>query len=175
MTPGVAMILQSEMDLGTLLPLTRKVLGYSIAKQADAAAIPLAPLAHQLACLAGFKDGTSSPTVRGGDRYLDLLSVGFMVGADDRDMVYILEAARGMTYVVTDSIQRGVQAALIMGTLDQWRRAVRWACKHPSTSTAVRQVYNAVYRQLSDQSLRSIFGDIRERTQPDKTFLLTGG
>ena len=175
MTPGVALILQPEMDLGTLLPLTRKVLGYSIAKQADAAAIPLAPIAHQLACLAGFKDGISSPTVRGGERYLDLLSVGFMVGADERDMVYILEAARGMAHVVTDSIQRGVQAALIRGTLDQWRQAISWACKYPSTPTAVRQVYNAVYRQLSDQSLRTIFGDIRERPQPDKTFLLLEG
>lgn len=174
MTPGVAMILQPEMDFGTLLPLTRKVLGYSIAKQADAAAIPLAPIAHQLACLAGFKDGTSSPTVKGGERYLDLLSVGFLVGADERDMVYILEATLGMSYIVTDSIQRGVQAALIIGTLAQWQRAVRSACK-TSTSTAVRQVYNAVYRQLSDQNLRPIFGDLREHTQSDKTFLLLEG
>lgn len=174
MTPGVAMVLNSELDLGTLLPLTRKVLGYSIAKQADGAAIPLAPIAHRLACLAGFKDENASPTVRGGERYLDLLSAGFLVAADERDMVFILEAAQGMASVVTDSIQRGVQAALISGTIAQWQRAVKSACK-TSTSTAVRQVYNAVYKQLCDQSLRPLFGDMRESTQPDQTFLLLEG
>jgi hypothetical protein len=168
------MILRSEMDLGTLLPLTRRLLGYSIAKQADGATIPLAPIAHQLACLAGFKDEKASPTVRGGDSYLGLLSVGFLVAADERDMVFILEATLGMEWVVTDSTQRGTQAALITGTLAQWKRAVRAACK-PSTATAVRQTYNAVYRQLSDQSLRPLFGDLREHKQTDQTFLLLEG
>ncbi len=174
MTPGVAMILNSGLDLGVLLPLTRKVLGYSIAKQADAASIPLAPIAHQLACLAGFKDEKVSPTMRGGERYLDFVSVGFMVAADERDMVYILEAAMGMSCIVTDSIQRGAQAALIVGTLAQWQRAVKHACKTSST-TAVRQVYNAVYRQLSDQSLRTLFGDLQVSDQSDQTFLLLEG
>ena len=89
-------------------------------------------------------------------------------------MVFILEASLGMESVVTDSIQRGVQVALITGTLAQWKRAVRAACKS-SIATAVRQTYNAVYRQLSDQSLRPLFGDLREQKQTDQTFLLLKG
>lgn len=174
MTPGVALILQPEMDFGTLLPLGRKLLGYSLAKEADGVTIPLLPLPHQLACIAAFWGEKSQPTVRSARPYLGLISVGFLVAADERDMVFIIEAARGLESVVSDTIQRGVQAALITGTLAQWERAVRFACT-ASTSTAVRKAYNAVYRQLSDQGLRSIFEDFQVSEQSDKTFLLLEG
>lgn len=174
MTPGVALILQSEMDLGTLLPLCRKLMGYSLAKEADSASIPLLPLVHQLACISAFKDEKSHASVRDARPYLGLISVGFLIAADEQDMVFILEAARGLESVVSDVVQHGVKAALIIGTLAQWQRAVRFACM-ASTSLAVRKAYNAIYRQLSDQGLRSIFEDFQVLEQPDQTFLLLEG
>jgi hypothetical protein len=174
MNPGVAMVLQSEMNLGTLLPLGRQLLGYSLAKRADALTVPLPPLAHQLVCIAAFWSEDVVPSVRAARSYLGLISVGFLVAADERDMASILESARGMELVLTDATQRGTQAALISGTLSQWERAVRFACTS-TTTTSVRQVYNAVYRQLSDQGLRSIFEDSHVSEHADKTFLLLEG
>lgn len=160
MTPGVALIIKPELDLNLLLPLARKLLGYSLAKEADGLTVPLSVLAHQLACVAAFKDEKAPATVHHARPYLGLLAVGFIVATDERDMVLILEAARGMECVVTETIQRGVQAAIISGTLANFRRAIKLACQ-TSAPTPVRQVFNAMYKQLAEQGLRSIFDGLR--------------
>jgi hypothetical protein len=174
MNPGVALILKPELDLNLLLPLARKLLGYSLAKEADSSTIPLEPMAHQLACMAAFKDEKAPATVRYARPYLGFLVVGFIVAVDERDMVLILEAAHGMECVVTETTQRGAQAAIISGTLAQWQRAIKLACQI-SSDLPVRQVFNAMYKQLAEQGLRSIFDGLRVSDQPDQTFLLLEG
>lgn len=171
MTPGVALIIKPELNLAVLLPLARELLGYSPAKAADGVTIPLPEMAHQLACIAAFKDEKAPATVRAARSYLGLFAVGFIVASDERDMTMILEAARGMESVVTESLQRGVQAAIISGTLAQWQRAIKLACQITIPLT-VRQAYNLMYRQLVDAGLRSIFNGAQMTDQPDRTFLL---
>lgn len=174
MTPGVALIIKPELDLNLFLPLARKLLDYSPAKEADGSAVPLLALAHQLACIAAFKNKKAPATVRHARPYLGLFAVGFIVASDERDMVLILEATRGMECVVTETTQRGVQAAIISGTLAQWQRAIKLACQ-TSVVLPVRQVFNAMYKQLAEQGLRSIFDGLRISDQPDQTFLLLEG
>lgn len=174
MTPGVALIIKPELDLSCLLPLARKLLGYSPAKGADGLTVPLSSLAHQLACIAAFKDEKAPATVRHARPYLGLFVVGFIVATDERDMVLILEATHGMECVVTETTQRGIQVAIISGTLTKWQRAIKLACQ-TSTAFPVRQVFNAMYKQLAEQGLRSIFDDLRVSDQPDQTFLLLEG
>jgi hypothetical protein len=174
MNPGVALIIKPKLDLAILLPLARQLLGYSLAKTADGTTIPLSDLAHQLACIAAFKDEKAPATVRYARPYLGLFTAGFIVAADERDMLEILEAARGMESVVTETIQRGVSATIISGTLDQWQRAIKLACQ-TSASLAVRQAYNAMYRQFVDEGLRSMFDNLRTSDQSDNTFLLLEG
>ncbi len=79
MTPGVALIIKPELDLNLVLPLARKLLGYSLAKGADGTTTPLLPLAHQLACISAFRDEKAPATVRHARPYLGLFAVGFIV------------------------------------------------------------------------------------------------
>jgi len=174
MTPGVALVMKPKVDLNVLLPLARQLLGYGLAKEADASSIPLQELAHQLACIAAFKDERAPATVRFARPYLGLFQVGFLIASDERDMVDILEAARGIESVVTESLQRGVQAAILCGTLAQWQRAITLACQ-TNTALTVRQAYNSMYRLLLEEGLRGMFDGVRMADQPDSTFLLLEG
>jgi hypothetical protein len=172
MSAGVALVLLSNLDLNTLLPLSREILGYSPAKAADGVTIPLSNSAHQLACVAAFKDSKAPPTVRVAIPYLELFHAGFLIAADERDLVDILEIS-AMPFVITDTLQRGIQVAIVSGTLDDWARAVKLAC-HPQASINrdIRYVYNAIYTQLCNIGLKDIFGDLRTTELHDKTFLL---
>jgi hypothetical protein len=173
MRPGVALITKTNLDLNTLLPLCREMLGYSPASAADGVTVPLPELVHQLACVAAFKDRDAPPTVRYARSYLGLFSVGFLIASDERDMTEIIEALHGMDAVITETMQRGVQATIASGTLAQWQRAVKLAC-HPQApvSCNTRHVFNMVYQILGDRGLRDMFDGVKVTEQPDHTFLL---
>jgi len=172
MRPGVVLITKTCLDLNTLLPLARQMLGYSPAKAADGITVPLSELAHQLACVAAFKDQKAPPTIKYALPYLGLFSVGFLVAANERDMLEIIEATRGMEVILTETVQANVQAAIFSGTLAQWQRAIKLAC-HPQASLScnVRHVFNSAYRALVDIGLRDMFDEVKMSEQPDHTFL----
>jgi len=173
MRPGVALVAKTDLDLTTLLPLCREMLGYSPASAADGVTVPLPELAHQLACIAAFKNRNAPPTVRYARAYLGLFSVSFLIAADERDMTEIVEALHGMDAVIVETMQRGVQIAIASGTLTQWQRAVKLAC-HPQASVScnTRHVFNMVFQILGDHGLRDIFDGVKVTEQSDHTFLL---
>jgi hypothetical protein len=172
MTPGVALILKTSLDLGCFLPLSREVLGYSPAKAADAMTVPLSDIPHQLACMSAFKDEKAPTSVRWAEPHLGMFVVGFLVVADEWTMLDILAWAAGMEVAITETKQRGIQAAIITGTLVQWQRTVRLACRNNNQQPEVRCVFNAVYRKLVDEGLRDMFDGLRLSEQSDQTFLL---
>lgn len=112
------------LDLPTLLPITRQLLGRSLAGEADAKS--LKKLAHSLSCLKAFAGG--------GD---GILSAGFLVAAADPDMLAILQACSGLEFLVTETLQTGVSAAIIVGTLKQWKSI---ASTHRGTEIALKQI-----------------------------------
>jgi len=173
MSAGAALIMLSNLDLNTFLPLSREMLGYSPAKMADGLTVPLSQSAHQLACISAFKDSKAPPTVKAATPYLELYHAGFLIAADERDLVDILEIS-AMPFVAVDTIQRGIQAAVVSGSLDDWIRAVKLACRSQASSRDVRYVYNLIYNQLCNMGLKDIFGNLRTTELHDKTFLLGG-
>jgi hypothetical protein len=170
MTPGVALILKTSLDLGTFLPLSRQVLNYSPAKAADASSLSGIP--HQLACVSAFKDEKAPTTVHWAESHLGMFVVGFLVVADEWDMSDILTLLPGMEVAVTETSQRGIKATIITGTLVQWQRAIKLACRDMSQPPGVRYVFNNIYRKLVDEGLRDMFGGLRLSEQSDHTFLL---
>jgi hypothetical protein len=172
MNPGVVLVLLTKMDLTNFLPLSREMLGYSPAKAADGVSVPLPALAHQLACVAAFKDETAPPTVRTAAPQFDLFHAGFLVAADERDMIEILETA-SLPFTHTETLMRGVDAVILSGSLSQWRDAVKLAC-HPKTklSRGARQAFNFIYKTLCKEGLKDMFDDLQATEQSDHTFLL---
>lgn len=172
MRPGVMLILLTKMDLSHFLPLSREMLGYSPAKAADGVTVPLQEMAHQLACVAAFKDEHAAPSVNTAIPYLNLFHAGFLFAADERDMIEILEIA-AMPFTLVETLSRGIDAAIISGSLAQWRDAVKIAC-HPKTqlSSGARYAFNSIYKALCKIGLKDIFDDLQVSEQQDHTFLL---
>lgn len=170
---GVALIAETKLNLSEFLPLARDLVGYSVSKQADSIPIPLPPLAHGLACVASFKDKTAHPAVRASGPFLGLFSVTMLVATFEPEMVEVLETAGGMEFAVVDTTQRQIQAAIITGTLAQWRQAVLRACGSKSKlSREARHVYTLVYNHLCKQGLRDMFDGWKAGEFDDKTLLL---
>jgi len=172
MNPGVALVLTSKLDLSQFLPLSRDMLGYSPAKNADGAPIPLQELPHQLACIATFKDEQVSPTVQAATLELNMLHAGFLVAADERDMVEILEVA-AMPFTFTLTSARGIDAVVISGSLAQWRDAVKAGCSAKANlSRGALYAFNSIYKILCQRGLKGMFDDLQATAQRDQTFLL---
>lgn len=164
MSIGVALILISKLDLNTYLPTSHQILGRSLSRAADN--LPLSEIAHQLACLAAFKESSLKDSIPP----LNLYHAGFLIAANERDMIEILEIA-AMPFVLTETISRGIDAVIISGSLAQWRDAVKVGCK---ASREVRLVFNSVYRILCEKGLKDIFDNLQVSEQQDHTFLLEG-
>jgi hypothetical protein len=97
------------------------------------------------------------------------VSFSAFIGADERDMLEILQLA-GMPFVVVETIVRGVQAAVVTGTLSQWRDAVVSGCSR-GVPTPVRHCFNKLHGLFIAVGL-NVWGDYTPRSAPDQTFLL---
>jgi len=170
MSVEVALVLRTQLDQRAFLGLSNKLLGYSPAARADAVTPQLKPVPHELACLLGFKDRAASPALEATEQFHDFFSFGFLVGADERDMPAILEAAK-MPFVLQETIVRGVQVAIVVGTFRQWKCAVRRSCT-PTADQMVRLCFDKVYLAFESLGLAKAFGTGRPKPMNDTTFFL---
>ena len=85
-------------------------------------------------------------------------------------MLEILQLCAGMPFVVVETIVRGVQAAVVTGTLSQWRDAVVSGCGK-GVPTPVRHCFNKLHGLFIAAGL-NVWGDYTPRSTPDQTFLL---
>ena len=75
-----------------------------------------------------------------------------------------------MVFVTTETMARGVMAAVVTGTLAQWRDAVTSGSR-PEAGPAVRACLNIIYNLFSGVGL-NVWSDFRSRPAPDQTFYL---
>lgn len=148
MKPAAALILTPRLHLDKLLPITRELLGRNLAQSADTTPIPLKSIIHQLACLAAFRNAKAAPVLS--KDCVSLLSVGFVVAAEEEDMILIVEAAKGLDFIVTETQQRGVLAAIVSGTLNNWRTAIACGVKAGGN---VQHCYALIRSQLEHEGL----------------------
>jgi hypothetical protein len=116
------LIQQPAIDFATFLGLTHEALGYSPASPGDASHRRLSDAERFLSCLEALRDPKAVPSLR--PSLLTHVSFSVLVAADDRDMIQIVEAAAGMPFVRAETRARGIDLAVVTGTLAQWRDAV---------------------------------------------------
>ncbi len=121
MRPDAMLVQSPQIDFQTLLGLSQKVFDRHLGEATDGCRRQISASERYLSLLAAMRD-PKAPV--GLARHL-LAHVTFsvFVGADQDDMLDILERCPGMPAVVAETTVRGVQAALITGTLAQWRQA----------------------------------------------------
>jgi len=164
MTPSVVLITKPICDFETFLGLSQQALGYSPSETIDASPVERSEAERFLACLAAMQNHTDWT------RVLAHASFGVLVAADERDMLGILQLA-GMPFVVTDTQVRGVQLAVITGTLAQWRDAVKTGCAKDSDLN-VRACFNRLMDVFKVVGLDA-WKDCDSHSLPDKTLYLT--
>jgi hypothetical protein len=162
MNPSSILVMRPQLDQGVFLTLCTEMIGKSPARKSDS--LGLKGLPQLISLLSEFTEKPESDIC-------DLLQFGCLMAADERDTPHILEAASGMSFALTETVIRGVQAIFISGTLSQWIVAVSKGCRKEQ-STAVRACYDKVYLNFCQEGLASIFHCVK-RDLPDHTFYLT--
>ena len=168
MNPEAVLIHRPYIDFGVFIGVTHKVLGYNLASAADAIQRRVSDAERFLTCLASLRDPQA--TVGLPPKLLAHVSFSVLIVADDRDLIDILECA-AMPFAVADTLARGVQVAVVTGTLNQWRDAVT-SGSSPDTEVTVRSCFNKVYSLFCNEGL-NVWTDFRTRPATDQvTFYL---
>lgn len=157
------------MNTPTFLTLATEMLGYSPARAADSAG--LKNQAHMLSCLAAFRDKNVPANVKASRDVYNLLHYGCLFAADEVDMPAILEVLDGMSFALTDTKLRGVQAVIATGSLREWKTAVIRGCRVEQPEF-IRRVYDKIYTQFCALGLTDVFLVKHKRMLSDQTFTL---
>jgi len=168
MMPDAVLIQVPSIDFRTFVGLSHKVLGRSPAASSDACRRELSDAERFLSCLAAMRDEHAPAGLS--PHLLAHVSFSAFIGANERDMLDILQLCAGMPFVVVETVLRGVQAAVVTGTLSQWRDAVVSGCGK-GVESSVRHCFNKLYGLFTAAGL-NVWSDFQTRQAPDQTFLL---
>jgi hypothetical protein len=166
--PDCVLVSAPAIDFRTLIGLSHKVLGRSPAAASDACRRELSDAERFLSCLAALRDERAPVGLS--PHLLQHVSFSAFIGADERDMLEILQLCAAMPFVVVETVVRGVQAAVVTGTLSQWRDAVVSGCSK-GVDSSVRHCFNKLHGLFIAAGL-NVWGDYTPRRAPDQTFLL---
>jgi len=167
MMPDAVLVQVPSIDFQTFIGLSHRVLGRSPAAPSDACRRELSDAERFLSCLAAMRD--EHAPVGLSPHLLKHVSFSAFIGAEEGDMLEILQLA-AMPFVVVETIVRGVQAAVVTGTLDQWRDAIVSGCTK-GVPSPVRRCFNKLHGLFVAAGL-NVWGDYTPRSAADQTFLL---
>jgi len=168
MPADAILIQQPAIDFTKFIGLSHKMLGYSPASKADASQRKLSDAERFLGCLAAMKDVDAPVSLS--PHLLAHVSFSVLLAASERDMLDILEYCSSMPFVATDTVARGVQAAVVTGTLAQWRDAVISGCQ-PEVEQTVRTLFNKILVIFESANLK-VWNDCGRKRSLDNTLLL---
>ena len=119
MTPNFLLIQTPSPDFNKLLTLSQQALGYNAAEGIDASLIERSEAERFMSCLAAMQERGACPGFA--PHLLSHVSFSVLVAADEQDMLVIVEKGE-MPFIVINTKVRGVQLAVISGTLAEWKR-----------------------------------------------------
>ena len=168
MKPNAVLVNQPSFDFKTLLGLSDHALGYRPTEKVDSSHAEVSDVARFISCLAAIRD----PKSRAGliPNLLSHVSFSVFLVCEDRDMTDVLQCTTGMSAVVADTVARGVQVAVISGTLAQWRDAVTNGST-ASTEPQVRACFNAIH-VIFESAGMDVWTDYCVHDAEDTTFYL---
>jgi hypothetical protein len=142
--------------------------GHSPASAADRNRRQLNDAERFLSCLAALKDPNA--LVGLAPNLLTHVSFSVLLATSEHDLLDVLEYCAGMPFVSADTVVRGVQAAVVTGTLAEWRDAVISGCQ-ASVECSVRALFNKILSIFEAANL-NVWTDCARRQSKDNTLLL---
>ena len=165
------LIQQPAIDFARFLSVSHEMFGYSPSAAADASHKQLSDSERFLSCLAAMKDQNAPVTLP--PHLLTHVSFSILVATSERDLMDVLECCSSMPFTSADTIVRGVQTAVITGTLSQWKTAILAGCSEYTEST-VRHLFNQMLG-LFEASNLNVWGDcVKKESRDQHTLLLEG-
>ncbi len=161
------MVQHPAIDFTKFLSVSREIFGYSISSASDASHKNLSDSERFLSCLAAMKDKNAPVSLS--PHLLAHVSFSVLVATSERDLVDVLEYCSSMPFIVADTSIRGIQAAVITGTLSQWRTAVLSGCCK-NVEPSVRFLFNKILSLFEAANL-NVWGDCIHK-QDGNTLLL---
>jgi len=162
------LIQQPSIDFTKFLGMSHEMFGYTISAGADASHKQLTDTERFLSCLAAIQDEDAPVSLP--PNLLTHVSFSVLVAIDDREMLDVLTCCSKMPFVVADTVARGIQAAVISGSLSQWRRAVLSGCRIEA-QPAVRELFNKIL-SIFEAACLDVWTACRRREGPGNTLLL---
>jgi hypothetical protein len=166
----VFLVTTPKVDFPAFVGACTEVLGYSPAKAADASGRDMTDVERFLSCLATIRNPEARASFAPDLSFLPHVSFSVLVVADERDLFDIVERCVGMSFVTAETTIRRVRAAVVSGTLAQWRDAVI-AGSVREIEPSVRFGFNKLYRMFYGAGL-NVWSDYRTREMDDNTVLL---
>ncbi len=168
MSSHAILIQQPSIDFTQFLGMSHEMFGYAISAKADASRKQLTDTERFLSCLAAMQNEEAPVSLP--PNLLTHVSFSVLVAIDDREMLDVLTCCSKMPFVVADTVARGIQVAVITGSLSQWRRAVLAGCR-VEAQPSVRELFNKIL-SIFEAACLDVWSDCRRRAGPDNTLLL---
>lgn len=169
MIPQSVLITQPAVDFTRLASVSHQTLGYAVTQASDGHCRQLSEAERFISALDAVRD--SSAPVSLPPELLAFVDFAVLVVALDRDMQDILSICAGMPFVVNDTQARGVQLAIIKGSLQQWRDAIVGGCSERA-QPMVRAGFNQMHKLFIEVNLGGVWADFTTSRRPDQTYLL---
>jgi len=168
MQANAILIQQPDIDFHSFLKLSHKMFGYSLASTVDASPRKLSHSERFLSCLAALNDQQAPVCLS--PHLLTHVSFSILIVANDRDMMDTLQYCSGMPFVIGDTVVRDIQAAVVTGTMAQWRDAVISGCQ-PEVEYSVRVLFNKLLG-IFELAKLNVWKDCERTQAQDNTILI---
>ena len=162
------LIQQPSIDFSTFLAVSHEMFGRSISSAADASHKQLNDTEKFLTCLAAMKDRNVPVSLP--PHLLTHVSFSVLLASNERDILDVMEYCSSMPFTTAETVARGVDAAVVTGTLAQWKNAVVAGCS-PDVEPSVRFLFNKILSIFEAANL-SVWGDCTRKTNRDDNTLL---
>ena len=171
MVPQSVLVVQPAVMLQNLVGACSEIMGHNVVEAVDASVRKLSDAEIFLSVLSAIKE-PGSPTGLPADM-LGHVKFSVLTVADERDMLDVVAECSGMEFVIGETKMRGIQVAVISGTLDQWRDAISRGCSR-HVLPGIRAGFNQLHGLFVGAGLGDIWHGFRQHEAGDKhTFLLT--
>lgn len=162
------LIVQPAVAFDILLRACDDILDHKVTEAVDSSIKRLSDTERFLSILAAMPDENAPVSLS--PHLLTQVSFSILTVASDVDMMDILESCAGMPFVHTETKSRGILAAVITGTMQQWRDSVVAGTKH--TQATIRAGFNQIHDLFVQVGLCSIWNDYEQKPQEDGTYKL---
>lgn len=169
MLPSVVLIVKPAVDFDAFISISHQLLGYNPASAVDQSRAGHCDIERFISCLAALRD-TNAPAGLA-PNLLSFAHFGFLIAADERDLIDIIECAAGIPLVCADTVSRGVIEAVFVGSLTQWRDAVKTGT-NPTLEHNVRTCFCQIMDAFGRIGLGKVWNDCQVKPMGDKTFFL---